>query len=136
MKGGALREAMPRTAALVDELRRALGVEWADRLVRAGMQGKPAFYAAEVCGDGTVREFGTSPSGQRPALRDGSLVWPERGGSAWEVPMPRRAAAGLPAMHQSGAPTPPLNGSSPRSLSTSDSSLPRPVLRRSSKGVK
>ena len=136
MSKGTLRGVMPLTAELVDDLRKLLGQEKADRLIAAGKAGRPVFYAAEVGPDGVLREFGSSPSGQRPALRDGALVWPERGGSAWEVPMPRRAAAGLPATHQGGAPTPPLNGSSPRPLGTSDSSLPRSVLRRSSKGVK
>lgn len=50
---------MPETAAIVDELRAVLGREWADALVRKGMQGRGGFWACEKCPDGQVREFGS-----------------------------------------------------------------------------
>jgi len=56
---GSLREVMPATAALVDELRLALGTQWADRLVLGGKQGRGTFWAREACPDGHVREFGS-----------------------------------------------------------------------------
>lgn len=60
---GSLRELMPETAALVDELRQALGREWADRLVLGGKQGKGTFWAQETGPDGVVREFGSRRKG-------------------------------------------------------------------------
>lgn len=62
---GSLREVMPETARLVDELRDVLGREWADRLVLAGRQGKGTFWAREQCPDGETREFGSRRAGGR-----------------------------------------------------------------------
>ena len=56
---------MPETAAIVDELRAALGKEWADRLVLGGKQGKGTFWAQETGPDGVVREFGSRPRDRR-----------------------------------------------------------------------
>lgn len=56
---------MPATAALVDELRQALGKEWADRVVLGGKQGKRTFWARETCPDGEVREFGSRKGANR-----------------------------------------------------------------------
>jgi len=58
-KGQSLREVMPETAAIVDELRLVLGKAWADRLVLGGKLGKGTFWARETCPDGVVREFGS-----------------------------------------------------------------------------
>ena len=60
---GSLRELMPQTAAIVDELRQALGREWADRLVLGGKQGKGSFWAEEIGPDGVRREFGSRRHG-------------------------------------------------------------------------
>jgi len=59
MKGKGLRDVMPETAALVDELRQVLGVEWANRLLVQGKAGKGGFWARETDRDGVVREFGS-----------------------------------------------------------------------------
>lgn len=72
-KGG-LRELMPATAELVDWLRAELGKEAADKIVKRGQAGKGGFYAAEIGPDGKLREFGSSPSGQR-ASPDGADGW-------------------------------------------------------------
>lgn len=76
---GSMRELMPGTAALVDELRQAFGQAHADRIVRDAMQGKPTMYAAEVGPDGVLREFGRAPSGQRAVMQDGALLLPWEG---------------------------------------------------------
>ena len=54
-----MRSLMPETAAIVDELRQALGTEVADRIVRGGMQGKGTFRAVEKGADGVLRTFGS-----------------------------------------------------------------------------
>ena len=56
---GSLRAVMPHTAALVDELRVVLGVEWANRLMLQGKAGKGLFWSRETGADGVVREFGS-----------------------------------------------------------------------------
>lgn len=56
---GRMRDAMPQTAAWIDELREALGREAIDRIVRAGMQGKGCFWAQEEGPDGVVRTVGS-----------------------------------------------------------------------------
>lgn len=56
---GTLREVMPETAALVDELRQALGKELADRIVLGGKAGKGTFRAVEIGPDGQARTFGS-----------------------------------------------------------------------------
>ncbi|MEY2685805.1 MAG: hypothetical protein RL375_3 [Pseudomonadota bacterium] len=56
---GSLREVMPETAALVDEMRQVLGVEWANRLLLQGKAGKGGFWSKETGPDGVVREFGS-----------------------------------------------------------------------------
>lgn len=67
---GSLREVMPVTAGIVDDLRQALGREWADRLVLGGKQGKGTFWSRETCPDGVVREFGSRrPTGARHGPR-------------------------------------------------------------------
>lgn len=72
-----MREQMPATAALVDELRATLGPALVDGLLRRAKHGAPVFYPAEVV-DGQVREFGRAPSGQRVILMGGQLYWPAR----------------------------------------------------------
>jgi hypothetical protein len=42
-----LREAMPETAAFVDEMRRVFGAESINQSIRDGMAGIPSFYASE-----------------------------------------------------------------------------------------
>lgn len=73
---GSLRDLMPGTAEIVDDLRRAFGRERADRIVRDAMQGKPTMYAVEVGPDGVLREFGHAPGGRRAVLEGGALVLP------------------------------------------------------------
>ena len=63
-KKGSLREVMPGTAAIVDELRQVLGREWADRIVLGGKQGRGTFWARETGPDGVVREFGSRRPGR------------------------------------------------------------------------
>lgn len=64
-----LREVMPETAKLVDELRAALGREWADRVVLGGKLGRCTFWAREECPDGQVREFGSRRKGGGHGVR-------------------------------------------------------------------
>jgi hypothetical protein len=47
MAQGHMRERMPQVAALIDDLRAAFGEEYIDSILRAGMAGKPVFYASE-----------------------------------------------------------------------------------------
>lgn len=54
-----MRELMPQTAAIVDELRQALGTDWANRLLRQGQAGRGGFWAQETGPDGVLREFGS-----------------------------------------------------------------------------
>jgi hypothetical protein len=42
-----LREAMPVTAALIDQFREAFGAENIHDVIRRGMAGEPVFYASE-----------------------------------------------------------------------------------------
>lgn len=58
-KRESMRSLMPETAAIVDEMRHALGAELADRIVRGGMQGKGSFRAVEKSADGVVRTLGS-----------------------------------------------------------------------------
>lgn len=48
MRPGSMREAMPSTAAWIDELRREFGRELIDAQIRAGMRGEPVFWASEA----------------------------------------------------------------------------------------
>ena len=75
-----MRSLMPETAAIVDELRLALGTEVADRIVRGGMQGKGTFRAVEKGADGLPPTDGLRftckdtrviirPSGTEPKLK-------------------------------------------------------------------
>lgn len=68
-KQQSLRDVMPQTAALIDELRAQFGREVIDTIVLAGKRGRPVFYAAELGPDGQLREFGTAP-GRRRAVVD------------------------------------------------------------------
>lgn len=54
-----MREVMPWTAEIVDALRRELGQQQADAIVRKGLQGKGGFWARETGPDGVVREIGS-----------------------------------------------------------------------------
>lgn len=47
MAKGGMREAMPLTAALIDDLRDAFGKDYIDRILAAGMKGEPVFWARE-----------------------------------------------------------------------------------------
>lgn len=71
--GTAMRQRMPATAALVDELRAALGREAVDTLLRDTARGGRRFYAAELV-DGQLREWGRAPSGRVAAVSDGQVV--------------------------------------------------------------
>lgn len=58
---GWMREAMPNTAAFVDELRRVFGADQVDPSIRAGMRGVPGkFHAVEG-----EHEIGTPIGGKR-----------------------------------------------------------------------
>jgi hypothetical protein len=79
-KPQSLREVMPQTAAVIDELRREfaalLGSEEAGRryvngLVAKGARGEGGFYFAEVGPDGVAREYGSTVSGERAAWHPG-----------------------------------------------------------------
>ena len=47
MSKGSMRDQMPATAAWIDKLREAFGKESIDQQIRAGLRGKPVFYASE-----------------------------------------------------------------------------------------
>lgn len=47
MKSGGLREAMPLTAAFIDEMREAFGADMIDAQIRQGIAGEPGFWASE-----------------------------------------------------------------------------------------
>lgn len=47
MKSGGLREAMPLTAAFIDEMREAFGADMIDAQIRRGIAGEPGFWASE-----------------------------------------------------------------------------------------
>lgn len=42
-----LREQMPQVAAIIDDLRKAFGEDCINSAIRAGIKGKPSFYATE-----------------------------------------------------------------------------------------
>ena len=73
---------MPLTAAIVDDLRQALGAGVVDAILRGTRQGRPMFYAAEVGADGQLREWGRAPSGQRGVVVDGVVVLADGGRAA------------------------------------------------------
>lgn len=47
MAKGNMRELMPGTAALIDDLRATFGAEYIDAIIRAGVRGQPVFSASE-----------------------------------------------------------------------------------------
>jgi hypothetical protein len=62
-----LREAMPVTAAFIDELREVFGRESIDAQIRAGVRGVPVFWASEG-----GHEIGTNPPGGRVVVCEGN----------------------------------------------------------------
>jgi hypothetical protein len=72
-----LRQEMPWTAGIIDDLRQAMGTDAIDGQIRKGMKGQPTFWASEK-----GHEIGT----RNPAAR--SLVsWDDRGISySFDVP--------------------------------------------------
>lgn len=60
-KRGSLRDAMPETAAWIDQLREAFGADVIDVSIRRGLQGKPTFWAEEG-----GQEVGTRPGWLNP----------------------------------------------------------------------
>jgi hypothetical protein len=62
-----LRDEIPQTAALIDELRSVFGRESVDAQIRAGMQGAPMFWAKE-----NGHEIGTKPLGDRVLFGEGA----------------------------------------------------------------
>lgn len=52
-----LRQAMPATAAFIDQMRAAFGAEMIDAAIRAGLDGQPTFWARE-----NTREIGARPA--------------------------------------------------------------------------
>jgi hypothetical protein len=124
---GRMRDTMPTVAELVDELRLALGRELVDKAIKAGMQGKGAFYATEVGADGQRLEVGRVRDSAPPVWTGTGFAWPERT-NAWPVPDARHLRAG-------GAPTPTPRGSSQRPPSAGNSSPVYGLFRGTSKGV-
>lgn len=61
---GSLRESMPKTAALVDEVRAVFG---------AAALRKGSFYAAEVGQGGELLEYGAPLDGKRRVVVDGRV---------------------------------------------------------------
>lgn len=55
-KRGRLRDAMPETAAWIDQLREVFGADAIDGSIRRGLQGAPTFWAEEA-----GQEVGTKP---------------------------------------------------------------------------
>lgn len=55
-KRGSLRDAMPETAAWIDQLREVFGAAAIDGSIRRGLQGVPMFWADEA-----GQEVGTKP---------------------------------------------------------------------------
>jgi hypothetical protein len=68
-----LRDAMPQTAAFIDELRKAFGAEMIDAQIRKAMKGEPDCFYAEEAG----HQVGT----------------PIRHGKSFDAPMPYRPEA-------------------------------------------
>lgn len=56
VKRGSMRQDMPTVAAFVDDLRAAFGRDYIDGAIRAGLQGRPTFWASE-----NGHELGTKP---------------------------------------------------------------------------
>ena len=77
MAKGGMRDKMPVVTAWIDGLREAFGAEYIDGIIRAGMKGRPVFYASE---NGHV--VGTPvPVGKRAA----DYVDPDAGKSRYEL---------------------------------------------------
>jgi hypothetical protein len=47
MSKGSLREQMPIVAATIDDFRAVFGKAYIDKIIRAGINGKPVFFASE-----------------------------------------------------------------------------------------
>lgn len=47
MAKGDMREQMPTVAAFIDDLRTTFGTDYINNILRAGINGKPVFYASE-----------------------------------------------------------------------------------------
>ena len=82
LKGGGMRDLMPVTAWLVDELRRVWGREQSDALVRRSMQGQGSIsagnlHSVETGPDGVVREFGqvVQAAGVPAVVGKGRSAW-------------------------------------------------------------
>ena len=78
-RGGGMRDVMPVTAWLVDELRRVWGREQADALVRRSMHGHGSIsagnlHAVETGPDGVVRHFGQAVDATAPRGK-GRSAW-------------------------------------------------------------
>ena len=69
-----LRDTMPHTAAIVDELRQVLGAAVVDRALRDAARGGRAFYAAEIGPAGELLQFGAPADGRRARIEGGQLV--------------------------------------------------------------
>ena len=65
MSKGSLREQMPVVTAWIDKMRDAFGKEHIDAQIRAGMKGKPVFFASE-----NGNEIGTKPKRGWRVLKD------------------------------------------------------------------
>lgn len=71
MKKSSLREKMPKTAKLIDDLREVFGKEYIDDILRSAMRGEPDRFYAEENG----MTFGTPFS---PVDRSRCMRWSER----------------------------------------------------------
>lgn len=114
---GRLRDTMPEAAALVDELRAALGAAVVDRAIKAAGKGGSAFYVAELGADGQLREFGRTASGQRAHVAAGAVAWPAPAGTRWPIPA-----------RLEGTPTPTPSGSSPAPRHAGNSCPVQPLV--------
>jgi hypothetical protein len=74
---GSMREAMPLTAAFIDELRQRWSPEKVDALLVKVKRGQAVGYFAELGADGQLRQWGKAPAGRTVAVVAGQLV---RGG--------------------------------------------------------
>lgn len=89
---GSLRDTMPATAALIDELRKRWSVEAVDALIRQAMRGQAdqhgALYFAECGPDGQLHEFGCTRDGRHVVLDGGELAWVDAEGRRLPPPTP------------------------------------------------
>jgi len=80
-----LRETMPTTAWLVDQLRLKWGAEQVDALLKRAMRGEGSkalgsFYVAEIDEGGELREFGATVDGRSAVYMECAWHWVDAAG--------------------------------------------------------